>query len=203
MGSAAGRLRAPLSPDRILSSPLKFGYLSRVGRVSPAGRRLDIGENTSHYVVLDRDGVINVERPGSVLSREAFELLPGAAEAIAELNRKGYSVLVITNQGCVGRGELELDELEAIHAQMLDEVTQAGGHIDDTYVCPHIDEDGCDCRKPKPGLINRARGDYDFDSAVTWFIGDTVRDVGAVSNAGCRFGLVTSGQDGAEDRMRT
>lgn len=155
-----------------------------------------MGENASHFVLLDRDGVINVDRPGSVLSRQAFELLPGAAEAIAELNQKGYRVLVITNQGCVGRGELAPLELEAIHARMLDEVAQAGGHIDDIYVCPHIDEDGCDCRKPKPGLINRARSDHDFDPAVTWFLGDTVRDVGAARNAGCRPGLVRSGQDG-------
>ena len=157
-----------------------------------------MGENASHFVLLDRDGVINVDRPGSVLSREAFELLPGAAEAIAELNRKGYRVLVITNQGCVGRGELEPVELESIHALMLDKVMQAGGQIDDIYVCPHIDEDGCDCRKPKPGLIHRARSDHDFDPAVTWFIGDTGRDIGAARNAGCRPGLVTSVQHGAK-----
>ena len=121
------------------------------------------------------------------------------AEAIAELNRKGYRVLVITNQGCVGRGELQPAGLEAIHEKMLDEVAHAGGHIDEIYVCPHIDEDGCDCRKPKPGLINRARSDYDFDPAVTWFIGDTARDVGAAKNAGCRPGLIRSGQHGAGD----
>ena len=158
-----------------------------------------MGENASHYVLLDRDGVINVDLPGSVLSREEFELLPGAAEAIAELNRKGYRVLVITNQGCVGRGELQPAGLEAIHEKMLNEVAHAGGHIDEIYVCPHIDEDGCDCRKPKPGLINRARSDYDFDPAVTWFVGDTARDVGAAKNAGCRPGLIRSGHQGAED----
>jgi len=151
-----------------------------------------------HFVLLDRDGVINKNRPGSVCSVDDFELLAGAADAIAALNRKGYRGLVITNQACVGRGDLSSTELDAIHRLMLEQVAEAGGEIEAIYVCPHRDEDECDCRKPKPGLIMQAHADYGFDLAATWMIGDSPRDAEAALAAGCRAALVRSGT-----RLRT
>jgi D-glycero-D-manno-heptose 1,7-bisphosphate phosphatase len=146
-----------------------------------------------HCVLLDRDGVINRDLPGSVCSVADFEMLPDAAAAIAAMNRKGYRVLVITNQACVGRGDLAAAELDAIHALLLEQVAAAEGAIDAIYVCPHTDEDGCDCRKPKPGLIEQAHAKYGFDRAATWMLGDSPRDVEAALAAGCRAGLLRSG----------
>jgi D-glycero-D-manno-heptose 1,7-bisphosphate phosphatase len=148
-------------------------------------------------VLLDRDGVINRDLPGSVCSTSDFEILPGAGDAIAELNRKGYHVLVITNQACIGRGDLTTAGLEAIHEQLQRYLARLGGRIERFYVCPHVDEDHCDCRKPRAGLIERAHDDYGFDRAATWMIGDSERDIEAALSAGCRAGLVRSGKNAA------
>lgn len=146
------------------------------------------------FVLLDRDGVINRDRPQSVLGVEDFEMLPAAAAAITKLNDAGYRVLVITNQACVGRGELTVGELTAIHTLMLERVAEAGGHITGIYVCPHTDEDACNCRKPQPGLIEQARDEHAFEPAETWFVGDSDRDVRAAIAAGCRPALLRSGK---------
>lgn len=146
------------------------------------------------FVLLDRDGVINEDRSESVLSRNDFVLLSGAAEAIALLNHKGYGVLVITNQACIGRGALSVEESDAIHRLMGDAVRKAGGYIERIYVCTHTDADQCDCRKPKPGLIHQARADYRFESSETWMVGDAQRDIEAAIAAGCRAALVRTGK---------
>jgi len=156
--------------------------------------------SVKHCVLLDRDGVINRDLPGSVCSRTDFEMLPGAAQAIAELNRKGYHVLVITNQACVGRGDLAESELTAIHELMRRQVERFGGRIDRIYVCPHVDEDDCDCRKPRPGLIEQAHEDFGFECAATWVVGDSDRDIEAARRAGCRAALVTTGKGLAGER---
>jgi len=146
------------------------------------------------YVLVDRDGVINQDRPGSVLSRAEFALIARVPDAIALLNRKGYRVLVVTNQACVGRGDLSREELDAIHALMREKIAAAGGHIDKIYVCPHTDEDDCECRKPRTGLIERARRDFGFIAADTWMIGDDLRDIEAATTAGCRPAIVYTGK---------
>ena len=156
-----------------------------------------MGDNADRFVLLDRDGVINEDRPGSVRSESDFVFLPHAPEAIAELNHKGYRVLVVTNQACVGRGELTLDELERIHKSMLGDVRAAGGEIERIYVCPHTDEEECDCRKPRPGLLTRAQRDFGFEPSQTWMIGDAGRDVAAAIAAGVRPALVRAGKDPA------
>ncbi len=154
----------------------------------------DTTSDTKAFILLDRDGVINRDLPRSVLRVEDFELLPGAAEAIATLDGKGFGVLVITNQACVGRGDLPAEGLEAIHALMLERLAAAGGRIAGIYVCPHTDEAGCNCRKPRPGLIERARDEHGFEPARTWFVGDSERDVPAAVAAGCRPVLLRSGK---------
>jgi D-glycero-D-manno-heptose 1,7-bisphosphate phosphatase len=150
--------------------------------------------DSGHCVLLDRDGVINRDLPGSVCSTSDFELLPGAGQAIAEMNRKGYHVLVITNQACVGRGDLSPDGLEAIHLLLQRQLAGYGGRVERFYVCPHTDADDCDCRKPRTGLIDRARADYGFEPAATWLIGDSARDIEAALRSGCRPGLVRTGK---------
>jgi D-glycero-D-manno-heptose 1,7-bisphosphate phosphatase len=145
-------------------------------------------------VLLDRDGVINVDRPGGVRRLEGLELEPGAAAAIARLTRAGYRVLVLTNQAVVGRGELSSSDLLRIHEAIATAVATAAGRIDGWYVCPHSAEAACECRKPRPGLIERAHRDWEFEPAVTWLVGDDERDVDAALAAGCQPLLVRTGK---------
>lgn len=119
-------------------------------------------------------------------------MLPCVPEAIAALNRSGYRVLIISNQACVGRGDLAPDELERIHQTMQRDIGAAGGNVERIYVCPHTDEDSCDCRKPKPGLLLQAQRDFGFEPAETWMVGDASRDVEAALSAGCRPALIRS-----------
>lgn len=146
------------------------------------------------FVLLDRDGVLNVDRSHSVRDRSEFELVDGAAEAVSTINDKGYRVIVVTNQACVGRGDLDPEELDAIHQILRRKVRDAGGHIDDVYVCPHVDADECRCRKPRPGLLEDAREDYEFDLSETFFVGDDDRDMQAAQDAGARPAVVRTGK---------
>ena len=150
-------------------------------------------------ILLDRDGVLNVDLPTGVLRQEALEMVPGSAEAVARLCQAGYRVLVCSNQACVGRGELSLDELKRINARISAAVRQAGGAISAWYICPHRAEENCDCRKPQPGLLLQAQAAYDFDLATTCFVGDAVRDVQAAEAAGCQPILVRTGKGRASE----
>jgi len=146
------------------------------------------------FVLLDRDGVINRDRPGSVLSVADFDLLPNVAGAIAELNLKGFSVLVVSNQAAIGRLELDPADLEAIHDKMRRDVASERGRIDAIYICPHLDAEDCACRKPRTGLIEQAQSDWGFESSRTWLVGDAIRDLEAARRAGLRPALVRTGK---------
>lgn len=145
-------------------------------------------------VLLDRDGVLNRDLPRGVLRPGELELLPGSAAAVGQLNRAGYTVLLITSQSCVGRGWITSAELDAIHDRLRDELAAGGGRLDAIYACLHAPDAGCACRKPAPGLIDDARREWGFDPAATWMVGDDVRDVEAARAAGVRPVLVRSGK---------
>jgi D-glycero-D-manno-heptose 1,7-bisphosphate phosphatase len=145
-------------------------------------------------VLLDRDGVLNRDLPRGVLRPDELALLPGSAAAVARLRRAGYAVLLITSQSCVGRGWITPSELDTIHDQLRDELAIEGGRLDGIYACLHAPEAGCVCRKPAPGLIESARREWGFDPAVTWMVGDDVRDVQAALAAGVRPALVRTGK---------
>jgi D-glycero-D-manno-heptose 1,7-bisphosphate phosphatase len=143
-------------------------------------------KDVRRYVLLDRDGVINRHiSHGYVTSWEQFEFLPGALDALRLLTENGYAALVISNQACVGKGLLSSCGLSAITRRFLLEVALAGGHIAQVYYCTHTEEDRCDCRKPQPGLLWRAKADYDFIPEETFFIGDSLSDIQAAAAAGC------------------
>jgi D-glycero-D-manno-heptose 1,7-bisphosphate phosphatase len=144
-------------------------------------------------VLLDRDGTINRDRPGSVLRQEDFELLPGAVAAIAALSRAGYTVALITNQACIGRGDVSAATVAAIHAGLAADIAAAGGRLDGIYVAAATDPADPD-RKPNPGLILRAQADLGFVPAETWLVGDDSRDVEAARRAGVRPALVLTGK---------
>ena len=123
-------------------------------------------------VFLDRDGVINRDSADYVKSLAEFSLIPGSVEAIAKLTQAGYEVFVITNQSGLARGIIDMAGLEEIHRYLKNAVREAGGEIRGVYFCPHHPDDGCDCRKPSPGLIRKAAEENGLDISKTVMIGD-------------------------------
>ena len=147
-------------------------------------------------VFLDRDGTINRDSSDYVKSREEFEFLPGSLEAIKKLTVNGFVNIVITNQSAVPRNLISLNELESVHNMLTKTVALNGGEIKDIFYCPHMPEDGCDCRKPEPGLIYQAREKYEIDLTAAVMVGDSAKDIECARRAGCgRAVLVKSGKD--------
>ncbi len=151
-------------------------------------------------VLLDRDGVINFDSPDYILSPEAWQPIPGSLEAIARLTRAEVPVAIVSNQSALGRGMLDETTFQAIVAKMMTAIEAAGGRIAHLAWCPHAPEDGCDCRKPKPGLVHQALAALNLQpSPGVWFIGDSLRDVQAALAAGVRPALVRTGYGDAAD----
>src|SRR5689334_22943791 len=153
-------------------------------------------------VFLDRDGVINQKAPnGQYVTRwEDFHLLPGVVEGIAQLNRAGLRVIVVTNQRCVARGLLTEMELNKLHRRMSEDLAEAGATIDAIYYCPHELEPSCDCRKPAPGMLLEAARFHCLDLAASWMIGDSDSDLQAGKNAGCRTVRLTRERQTVNER---
>lgn len=136
-------------------------------------------------IFLDRDGVLNqapvrAGRPLSPSCREEVELLPGVPEACARLHDAGFGLIVVTNQPEVARGRLSRDAVEAIHEFLRRQLP-----IRDIRVCYHDDADGCDCRKPKPGMLVAAAEAWGIDLSRSFMVGDRWRDIEAGRRAGC------------------
>ncbi|MCD6138315.1 MAG: D-glycero-beta-D-manno-heptose 1,7-bisphosphate 7-phosphatase [Deltaproteobacteria bacterium] len=136
-------------------------------------------------IFLDRDGVVNRDRPDYVKSWAEFEFLPGSLEALRLLTVNHYHPIIITNQSVINRKMVTEAELKMIHEKMISAVAAQGGKIEAVYYCPHLPEDDCDCRKPKPGLILRAQADYGLDLSDTCMVGDNLKDIQCARLAGC------------------
>jgi histidinol-phosphate phosphatase family protein len=143
-------------------------------------------------VLLDRDGVINrkAQEDDYVKNWGEFEFLPGAVEALALLTSNDYDIHIITNQRGIARGLMSQADVDEIHRKMREELEKHGAKIGGIYVCPHGENDNCDCRKPKPGLLFRAASDYDFNLTKAVVIGDKESDMQAGQAAGCKTLLV-------------
>ena len=131
------------------------------------------------YVFLDRDGVINRKQPeGRYVTKPAeLELLPGAAEAIARLNRSGRKVIVVTNQRGISQGLMSEADLAAIHAYLRAELARSGGHLDAIFHCPH-GRGACTCRKPATGMVEAAFRQFPgANPQNSILIGDTLSDI--------------------------
>jgi D-glycero-D-manno-heptose 1,7-bisphosphate phosphatase len=153
-------------------------------------RRLSLTESflaRRPAVILDRDGVLNKKPPRAhyVRTWKEFEWMTGAKEALRLFNEAGYLVIVVTNQAGIGRGNMTEADLTDIHNRMKAEVAREGGRIDAIYYCPHDWNQGCECRKPKPGMLFQAQRDHSLDLSRTIFIGDDDRDAQAADAAGC------------------
>lgn len=150
-------------------------------------------------IFLDRDGTINRE-VNYLSDPDAFELLPGAAETIAEWNARGWAVVVVTNQSGIARGYLTPETLDAIHARMREALAARNAHLDAIYFCAHLPEDDCTCRKPRIELFSRAAADLDIDIGESYFVGDKWSDVMPVSKLGGRGILLRTGHGEAQLR---
>lgn len=145
-------------------------------------------------VILDRDGVINYDSVDYIKSPQEWRPIPGSLEAIARLHRAGYRVVVATNQSGIGRGLLSMDTLAAIHGRMLEQVRKQGGEIDAIFFCPHTPEDGCDCRKPAPGLLKEIAKRLQTNLVGVYVVGDAERDVLAARQVMASPVLVRTGK---------
>jgi len=153
-------------------------------------------------IFLDRDGVIN-KYPGDrqyVTSLRKFRFLPRSKKAIALLSKNGWKIFVASNQAGVGKGTYAQKTLDAITARMLGNIEQAGGKIAKVYYCTHRKEIGCNCRKPKPGLLKQAAREFKVNLKKAYFVGDTIRDVLTARAAGCKSILVLNGKEKLANR---
>lgn len=152
-------------------------------------------------VFFDRDGVLNTD-VGYLHKISDFCWMPGAREALAQLTQRGYTIIVVTNQSGVARGFYTEEDVQSLHAYMAREAEKAGGRIEAFYYCPHlvagvvpVYTKDCDCRKPKAGLIFKAKKDYpDIDMTTAFMIGDKRSDLEAAANAGIAGYLYTKGR---------
>ena len=188
------------SPEYVkdMGTPDRFHQVEddfNVGRVSAKNL-----SNKQKAVFLDRDGTIN-KYVGFLRNINDFELIDGVAEAIKKINASGYLAIVVTNQPVIARGEVAFQELEEIHNKMETELGLQGAYLDAIYYCPHHPHKGyegeipelkieCDCRKPKPGMLLKAAGDYNIDLSQSYMIGDGENDIKAGLAAGCKTVLI-------------
>lgn len=144
-------------------------------------------------IVLDRDGVINEDSVDYIKSPNEWTPLPGSIEAIAELTRAAFTIVVVSNQSGIGRGLFTLSDLEAIHEKMEHTVAEAGGRLAGIYFCPHRPDELCDCRKPRTGMLERVMDDFDVSVAGVPLIGDKAADLELARRVEARPILVLTG----------
>lgn len=146
-------------------------------------------------VILGRDGILNVFRTDHVKAPYEWIPIEGALEAVARLNQDGWHAVVATNQSGIGRGLVDMSSLNAIHQHMMQLLLAKGGRLDAVFICPHVPEDRCTCRKPLPGLMHQIAERYGLSglSGVP-MVCDTLRDLQAAHAAGCEPHLVRTGR---------
>ena len=145
-------------------------------------------------VILDRDGVINVDSAEFIKSADEWKPIPGSLEAITRLNHAGYHVVVATNQSGIGRGLFEVAALNSIHDKMHKALAHMGGRIDAVFFCPHAQEADCNCRKPRPGLLEEIAHRFNTELDGVPFIGDSLRDLQAATQVNAQPILVLTGK---------
>lgn len=155
------------------------------------------------HVILDRDGVLNVERDDHrhLGDWSQWQWIAGAREGLAMLSRAGTYISIATNQSGIGRGTVTRAAVDALHARMLDEAAQAGGVIGHVWTCPHAPDDGCTCRKPLPGLLLQAVRASGIPPEATVALGDDLRDLQAAQAAGIAAVLLRTGKGRATETL--
>jgi D-glycero-D-manno-heptose 1,7-bisphosphate phosphatase len=153
-------------------------------------------------LLLDRDGVIN-EEVEYLHDPKALVIIPGVGEAIAVMNRLAVPVVVITNQAGIGRGMYDVAAYRRVGEAIAVALSTERAHVDGWYFCPHRPDEGCDCRKPRPGMLLAAARDFGLDLRASVLVGDKASDLEAGRVVGCRTVLVRTGYGrGEELRLR-
>ena len=187
----------------VICADVKSGKVSRLNK-----------KNARPAVFLDRDGVLNRDMDKAPRA-ENFELLPGVSEAVRLLNQSDYLSIVVTNQPMIAKGFVTFHDVDEVHKRLETELGNEKAYLDGIYFCPHHPEKGfpgevaelkidCGCRKPKPGMLLRAKEDFNIDLQSSWMIGDRDSDMQAGKNAGCHTILVgdtISGSTAADYRF--
>ena len=145
-------------------------------------------------LILDRDGVINYDSDAYIKSVEEWIPLPGSIEAIAQLSKAGWTVAIATNQSGIARGYYDIATLDAMHARLRTLVAEQGGEVGLVVYCPHGPDEGCDCRKPKPGMLKITSEHYKVPLAGIWFVGDSLGDLEAAKAVDSQPVLVKTGK---------
>lgn len=151
-------------------------------------------------VFLDRDGVVVEQVDGYLTRPDELRLLPGVARAIKRLREAGFVVVMVTNQAGIGYGRLSEEALSEVHRRLEAELALEEAGVDAIYYCPHTPEEGCPCRKPAPGMLERAAEDLGIDLSHSYMVGDMTTDIEAGKRAGCFAILVRTGFGGADGR---
>lgn len=151
-------------------------------------------------VFLDRDGTLIEEREYAH-RLEDYAPLPGAYEAVRALRAAGFAVVVVTNQAGIGRGYFGADDYERFRAHLEADFARRGAPLDATFHCPHAPAEGCACRKPEPGMLERARREHDLELGASFVVGDKAIDVEVAARVGAQGVLVGTGY-GTRDRDR-
>lgn len=146
------------------------------------------------YLILDRDGVINEDSDEYIKSPDEWIPIKGSLKAIARANRAGYRVIVVTNQSGLARGLFDIDDLNAIHRKMHDNLTRLGGTIEAVFFCPHGPDEHCSCRKPKSEMLEQIRDRLIISLENVWAVGDSYRDLEAARAVGAVPVLVRTGK---------
>jgi D,D-heptose 1,7-bisphosphate phosphatase len=195
---------------RDMGTPIRLKQVEADWR---AGKIALTKSGRSHPAVfLDRDGTLNIDK-GHLRRPQDLELFPGVGEALTALRHAGFSLVVLTNQPVIARGEATESDVAAIHRHLEWELGKLGAYLDGIYVCPHHPDSGfageradlkiaCDCRKPATGLVERACRELVIDASRSWMIGDQTRDVEMARRAGLRSILLQTGAAGLDGRFQ-
>ena len=150
-------------------------------------------------VILDRDGVINLDSENFIKSPAEWRPIPGSIEAIARLNQNGFRIAVATNQSGIGRGLFDMATFNAINDKMMEMVFRQGGRIDALFFCPHTAAEECGCRKPRTGMLDEIAVRFHTELKGVPAIGDSLKDLQAAESVGAQPILVLTGK-GAKTR---
>ena len=153
-------------------------------------------------IFLDRDGVLIENRSDYVRDWSQVKIIPEAIHALARATARNYKIVIVTNQSAVGRGLVPQVNAEEINHRLVNLIHQDGGQVDGLYMCPHKPDDGCFCRKPKPGLLLQAAKELSVDLQRSWMIGDAWSDVQAGQRAGVRHTILLKTGRGTEQLLQ-
>ena len=141
-------------------------------------------------IFLDRDGVLIENRADYVRDWSQVKIYPDAIKALTNSDLEGYKIVIVTNQSAVGRNIISIETAISINDRLVDTIRDQAGRLDGAFLCPHDPDAGCDCRKPKPGLLLQAAKELSLDLKRSWMVGDAWTDVQAGQAAGVRGEII-------------